>query len=160
MARGWARGMVQLPACPRHSYRWIVPITWKTSENVGADRYWLTEDSGTVHPGSGGPAATSPDAQRSGSPRGTSVGGVGAGVAVADHPLTPPATNEQFRVGTSNWLLLNLNVSGYFRVNYNQENWDQLLGQLSRDPQVHGAGQGPTTDPHTPCTQTPYSGLP
>ncbi|XP_064932981.1 aminopeptidase N [Columba livia] len=73
------------------NYRWIVPITWKTSENVGADRYWLTEDS---------------------------------------------ATNEQFRVGSSNWLLLNLNVSGYFRVNYNQENWDQLLGQLSRDPQA------------------------
>lgn len=42
-------------------------------------------------------------------------------------------TNSTFKVDSPNWLLLNLNVSGYFRVNYNQENWDQLLGQLSRD---------------------------
>uniref|UniRef100_A0A8B9BQV1 Aminopeptidase n=1 Tax=Anser brachyrhynchus TaxID=132585 RepID=A0A8B9BQV1_9AVES len=42
-------------------------------------------------------------------------------------------TNSSFKVDGSNWLLLNLNVSGYFRVNYNQENWDQLLLQLSSD---------------------------
>uniref|UniRef100_A0A8C3JWQ8 Aminopeptidase n=1 Tax=Calidris pygmaea TaxID=425635 RepID=A0A8C3JWQ8_9CHAR len=40
-------------------------------------------------------------------------------------------TNDTFKVGGNNWLLLNLNVSGYFRVNYNQENWDNLLAQLS-----------------------------
>ncbi|NXW64321.1 AMPN Aminopeptidase, partial [Eurystomus gularis] len=40
-------------------------------------------------------------------------------------------TNDQFKLNGSNWLLLNLKVSGYFRVNYNQENWDQLLNQLS-----------------------------
>ncbi|XP_014808157.1 PREDICTED: aminopeptidase N [Calidris pugnax] len=42
-------------------------------------------------------------------------------------------TNDTFKVGSNNWLLLNLNVSGYFRVNYNQENWENLLTQLSRD---------------------------
>ncbi|NXX83399.1 AMPN Aminopeptidase, partial [Urocolius indicus] len=47
------------------------------------------------------------------------------------------ATNERFRVAENNtWLLLNLNVSGYFRVNYNQENWDRLLNQLSTNHQV------------------------
>ncbi|NXJ95288.1 AMPN Aminopeptidase, partial [Corythaixoides concolor] len=45
-------------------------------------------------------------------------------------------TNEDFQVSSPNWLLLNLNVSGYFRVNYNQENWDQLLSQLSTDRQA------------------------
>ncbi|OXB77582.1 UNVERIFIED_CONTAM: hypothetical protein H355_002891 [Colinus virginianus] len=45
-------------------------------------------------------------------------------------------TNSNFSVGSSSWLLLNLNVSGYFRVNYNQENWDQLLQQLSNNHQV------------------------
>ncbi|NXL87046.1 AMPN Aminopeptidase, partial [Alectura lathami] len=45
-------------------------------------------------------------------------------------------TNSSFRVSSPNWLLLNLNVSGYFRVNYNQENWEQLLAQLSRNHQV------------------------
>ncbi|XP_068266131.1 aminopeptidase N [Nyctibius grandis] len=45
-------------------------------------------------------------------------------------------TNDQFKVGSPSWLLLNLNVSGYFRVNYNQENWDQLLGQLATNHQA------------------------
>ncbi|NXR04536.1 AMPN Aminopeptidase, partial [Sagittarius serpentarius] len=45
-------------------------------------------------------------------------------------------TNNQFKVSSPSWLLLNLNVSGYFRVNYNQENWDQLLKQLSTSHQV------------------------
>ncbi|NXT18500.1 AMPN Aminopeptidase, partial [Syrrhaptes paradoxus] len=45
-------------------------------------------------------------------------------------------TNARFQVGSSRWLLLNLNVSGYFRVNYNQENWDQLLAQLTTNHQV------------------------
>ncbi|XP_017691744.1 PREDICTED: aminopeptidase N [Lepidothrix coronata] len=45
-------------------------------------------------------------------------------------------TNNTFKVDSPNWLLLNLNVSGYFRVNYNQENWDQLLNQLSTDHTV------------------------
>ncbi|NXC97425.1 AMPN Aminopeptidase, partial [Certhia familiaris] len=39
-------------------------------------------------------------------------------------------TNNDFRLSSPSWLLLNLNVTGYFRVNYNQENWDQLLNQL------------------------------
>ncbi|NWS71136.1 AMPN Aminopeptidase, partial [Crotophaga sulcirostris] len=45
-------------------------------------------------------------------------------------------TNNEFRVNSPNWLLLNINVSGYFRVNYNQENWNQLLNQLSSNHQV------------------------
>ncbi|KAM9224187.1 aminopeptidase N [Leptosomus discolor] len=49
---------------------------------------------------------------------------------------TVSGTNTQFRVNGPSWLLLNLNVSGYFRVNYNQENWNQLLNQLSTDHQV------------------------
>ncbi|NXF00949.1 AMPN Aminopeptidase, partial [Smithornis capensis] len=45
-------------------------------------------------------------------------------------------TNNMFKVSGSNWLLLNLDVSGYFRVNYNQENWDQLLNQLNSNHEV------------------------
>ncbi|NXL36569.1 AMPN Aminopeptidase, partial [Glaucidium brasilianum] len=62
-------------------------------------------------------------------------------------------TNNQFKVDSSSWLLLNLNVSGYFRVNYNQENWDQLLGQLATNHQVWGpVGWAPweLTPPFTP----------
>uniref|UniRef100_H0ZVQ3 Aminopeptidase n=1 Tax=Taeniopygia guttata TaxID=59729 RepID=H0ZVQ3_TAEGU len=45
-------------------------------------------------------------------------------------------TTTSFRVTSPNWLLLNLNVTGYFRVNYNQENWDQLLKQLDANHMV------------------------
>lgn len=85
--------MVPLPACPRHSYTWIVPITWKTSETVGADRYWLTEVSGMACPGSGGPAATSPALRRSGSPRGALEGGAGGGGC--DRRSSSPPSNQR-----------------------------------------------------------------
>ncbi|NXE00863.1 AMPN Aminopeptidase, partial [Chaetorhynchus papuensis] len=45
-------------------------------------------------------------------------------------------TNNQFKFNSPSWLLLNLNVTGYFRVNYNQENWDQLLNQLDTKHEV------------------------
>ncbi|NXT16033.1 AMPN Aminopeptidase, partial [Prunella fulvescens] len=45
-------------------------------------------------------------------------------------------TNSDFRLNSPDWLLLNLNVTGYFRVNYNQENWDQLLKQLDTNHTV------------------------
>ncbi|NXO41080.1 AMPN Aminopeptidase, partial [Locustella ochotensis] len=45
-------------------------------------------------------------------------------------------TNNIFKLNSPNWLLLNLNVTGYFRVNYNQENWDQLLNQLGTNHSV------------------------
>ncbi|NXM58312.1 AMPN Aminopeptidase, partial [Illadopsis cleaveri] len=45
-------------------------------------------------------------------------------------------TNNDFKVNSPNWLLLNLNVTGYFRVNYNQENWNQLLSQLGTNHTV------------------------
>ncbi|NXG43321.1 AMPN Aminopeptidase, partial [Psilopogon haemacephalus] len=45
-------------------------------------------------------------------------------------------TFDKFKVSGPNWLLLNLNVSGYFRVNYNAENWEQLLNQLSSQRQL------------------------
>ncbi|NXX31203.1 AMPN Aminopeptidase, partial [Nicator chloris] len=45
-------------------------------------------------------------------------------------------TNSNFKLDGSSWLLLNLNVTGYFRVNYNQENWDRLLTQLGTNHTV------------------------
>lgn len=82
------------------------------------------------------------------------------GAAPADPPLPLPATNNEFKVSNT-WLLLNLNVSGYFRVNYNQENWDQLLRQLSTDHQVRGGrpGMGRTPRPRTHAPTHPRTPL-
>ncbi|KAM9124594.1 aminopeptidase N [Pangshura tecta] len=47
------------------------------------------------------------------------------------------ANNPEFVVaGTPNWLLLNINVTGYFRVNYDQDNWNKLLTQLDTNHQT------------------------
>ncbi|KAK5867984.1 hypothetical protein PBY51_012433 [Eleginops maclovinus] len=32
------------------------------------------------------------------------------------------------------WILVNVNCTGYYRVNYNPENWERLLTQLQTDP--------------------------
>ncbi|XP_016530057.1 alanyl (membrane) aminopeptidase-like b isoform X1 [Poecilia formosa] len=32
------------------------------------------------------------------------------------------------------WILVNINTTGYYRVNYNVENWDRLLWQLETNP--------------------------
>ncbi|XP_069481390.1 aminopeptidase Ey-like [Ambystoma mexicanum] len=44
----------------------------------------------------------------------------------------PSAANDTFKVtvGSADWILVNLNVVGYYRVNYDQENWRRLLLQL------------------------------
>ena len=34
------------------------------------------------------------------------------------------------------WILANINATGYFRVNYNPENWKRLLDQLESKPDV------------------------
>lgn len=39
--------------------------------------------------------------------------------------------NPQMTASGSDWVLANTNVSGYFRVNYDLENWDRLLSLLN-----------------------------
>lgn len=40
------------------------------------------------------------------------------------------ATSDQ------DWILLNVNVSGYYRVNYDHSNWERVQNQLMKDPNV------------------------
>uniref|UniRef100_A0A8C5EFS3 Aminopeptidase n=1 Tax=Gouania willdenowi TaxID=441366 RepID=A0A8C5EFS3_GOUWI len=42
---------------------------------------------------------------------------------------------EEFISKSGEWILVNVNSTGYYRVNYNPENWERLLTQLERDPQ-------------------------
>ncbi len=40
------------------------------------------------------------------------------------------------RVSGEDWVLANTNVSGYFRVNYDLDNWDRLLSLQNTNHQV------------------------
>ncbi|XP_078539357.1 aminopeptidase N-like [Lissotriton helveticus] len=51
------------------------------------------------------------------------------GKSASDNALKLPS-------GSSDWVLANLNVTGYFRVKYDQQNWERLLQQLSLDHRV------------------------
>uniref|UniRef100_A0A7N9AVV1 Aminopeptidase n=1 Tax=Mastacembelus armatus TaxID=205130 RepID=A0A7N9AVV1_9TELE len=48
----------------------------------------------------------------------------------------PVNTNSLMRVSGDGWVLANTNVSGYFRVNYDPDNWNRLLSLLSTNHQV------------------------
>lgn len=37
---------------------------------------------------------------------------------------------------TTEWVLANNNVTGYYRVNYDEANWERLLATLSTDHEV------------------------
>ncbi|XP_069384059.1 aminopeptidase N-like isoform X2 [Paralichthys olivaceus] len=41
------------------------------------------------------------------------------------------ATNESMKTTGNDWVLANINVVGYYRVNYDDSNWDKLLNVLS-----------------------------
>uniref|UniRef100_A0A3Q2PD67 Aminopeptidase n=1 Tax=Fundulus heteroclitus TaxID=8078 RepID=A0A3Q2PD67_FUNHE len=45
-------------------------------------------------------------------------------------------THSQMRVSGDDWILANTNVSGYFRVNYDADNWGRLLSLLNTNHQV------------------------
>ncbi|XP_058851581.1 aminopeptidase Ey-like [Acipenser ruthenus] len=39
-------------------------------------------------------------------------------------------TNDNMKITGTDWLLANINCTGYFRVNYDRENWNKLLQQM------------------------------
>ena len=50
--------------------------------------------------------------------------------------LVQTGTHPPLRTHGNEWTLANVNVSGYYRVNYDPDNWERLLNQLSTDHQV------------------------
>ncbi|XP_036399366.1 aminopeptidase N-like [Megalops cyprinoides] len=50
--------------------------------------------------------------------------------------LQKTATHTPMKTTGADWVLANLNVSGYYRVNYDIANWERLLNQLSVNHQV------------------------
>ncbi|XP_048828516.1 alanyl (membrane) aminopeptidase-like b [Brienomyrus brachyistius] len=46
-----------------------------------------------------------------------------------------PVRKPEYRTVKDQWLLANVDYTGYYRVNYNLENWEKLLKQLEMNPQ-------------------------
>ncbi|XP_035925811.1 aminopeptidase N [Halichoerus grypus] len=51
-------------------------------------------------------------------------------------PGNAQAQNDLFKTTASEWVLLNLNVTGYYLVNYDEENWRKIQAQLQTDLSV------------------------
>ncbi|XP_017334522.1 aminopeptidase N [Ictalurus punctatus] len=49
--------------------------------------------------------------------------------------LQKSVMHKSLKAGKGEWVLANLNVSGYYRVNYDNENWQRLLDQLTTNHQ-------------------------
>ncbi|XP_046898582.1 aminopeptidase N-like [Hypomesus transpacificus] len=50
--------------------------------------------------------------------------------------LQKTGTHPPLKTNENEWILANVNVSGYYRVNYDPDNWERLLNQLSTNHQV------------------------
>nr|AVZ46158.1 Aminopeptidase N [Otocyon megalotis] len=51
-------------------------------------------------------------------------------------PDSAKVQNDQFKTTGDEWVLLNLNVTGYYLVNYDQNNWKKIHTQLQTDLSV------------------------
>lgn len=49
---------------------------------------------------------------------------------------TQQAQNQLFQATANDWILLNVNVTGYYQVNYDDDNWKKIQAQLESDPSV------------------------
>lgn len=58
----------------------------------------------------------------------------GPSLVTLDH--SNPVKKEEFLSKNGEWILANINSTGYYRVNYNPENWDRLLTQLEMNPEL------------------------
>lgn len=45
-------------------------------------------------------------------------------------------TNPDMVLDSSGWLLANVDMKGFYRVNYDSEHWERLLSILTSRPQV------------------------
>lgn len=76
---------------------------------------------------------------------------------------TSPDVHDDMKTDTD-WVLANLNMSGYYRVNYDLENWHRLITQLDANHEVsryaHSSTVGALSGEAYPLKSFPQSHLP
>ncbi|KAL0619707.1 Aminopeptidase N [Plecturocebus cupreus] len=110
------------------NYQWIVPIT-SIRDGTQQEDYWLREVQASPQKLEG---ALVPGRRGSRSYKSSGV---------SPWPLSSPAqvsslpteNNALFRTSGNEWVLLNLNVTGYYQVNYDEDNWRKIQTQLQTD---------------------------
>lgn len=45
-------------------------------------------------------------------------------------------TQPEMVLGAADWLVANINMTGFYRVNYDEDNWERLIAKLSSNHQV------------------------
>uniref|UniRef100_A0A672FXT9 Aminopeptidase n=1 Tax=Salarias fasciatus TaxID=181472 RepID=A0A672FXT9_SALFA len=63
--------------------------------------------------------------------------------------VTQRATNPDVILGTNDWLVANIDMEGFYRVNYDLPNWERLIKKLDSTPQVKLSQLIPSTHEHT-----------
>lgn len=48
-------------------------------------------------------------------------------------------TNPDMVLDTNDWMLANINMKGFYRVNYDSDHWEHLLARLTSNPEVQTA---------------------
>lgn len=123
------------------SYEWFVPVTWiKTG---GAEQqYWLLKNSSKVY-------FKCIIRALQGNEHTTTMG----------FAFIQTGTNTEMVLGADDWLLANINMKGFFRVNYDSENWERLLKKLESGHEVQHVEMYYfyTVNDQTPQAQLPLS---
>uniref|UniRef100_A0A674MUZ8 Aminopeptidase n=1 Tax=Takifugu rubripes TaxID=31033 RepID=A0A674MUZ8_TAKRU len=55
--------------------------------------------------------------------------------------LDKEKTNPDMVLDTKDWMLANINMKGFYRVNYDSDNWERLLARLTSNPEVQTVQQ-------------------
>lgn len=69
----------------------------------------------------------------------------------------PQEKREELISKSGEWILANVNWTGYYIVNYNPENWQRLLAQLEADHHVSDESNKSFTEPTTDSLHTPIN---
>lgn len=73
----------------------------------------------------------------------------------------PTGQSNLFKTTADEWVLLNINVTGYYQVNYDENNWKKIQNQLMSRPEVGACRAMPSTaQGPVPRWQPRLQGLP
>lgn len=93
------------------SYEWFVPLTW-IKKGGSEQQFWFLSKEGQIHYNS-------------------KRDGYCCCLINSVFSSSCSVTNPDLVVGDADWLVANINMKGFYRVNYDEANWERLIAKLS-----------------------------